>query len=212
MPSKHKASTHKVKESDVLSRKALIAKFEIMMYALPDEFMVYVEESGKKIEDAYLVTRSRRAYESSSDHDRYKYLISPTEMRNIVKRHLHFEKQQLNYAHSSESDVNVHYSKLLATVEELRDPLSRRNAMFRLQPRWTRRTDSLDELYEEALSLVVRTQIADVTLVRDNLSIGQSQAEMIMKHLEDNGIISKGDGIHKRTILIDEDGIKRDSI
>lgn len=78
--------------------------------------------------------------------------------------------------------------------------------LFNLQPRWTPRTNDEDELYDEAVSLVARTQIADTTFIRDQLSIGNTQAEAIVRRLEDEGLVGKLDNdALKRAILVSVD-------
>lgn len=97
-------------------------------------------------------------------------------------------------------------------LTELDDPLRRGDILHRMRPRYTQTQDTDDDLYDEAVSIIARTQIASTSYLQHHLSIGYTKAAMIMKRLEDNGIVGSGDGISKRTILINEDGTKRDGV
>lgn len=65
-------------------------------------------------------------------------------------------------------------------------------------------------LYDIALSLIVAKQTASVSFLQARLNIGFTQAKELMDELERNGIVGPADGIHKRMILINEDGMRRD--
>lgn len=192
----------------ILAGRTLVAKFEIMLYALPDDFVVYVDNGGQSLGKNYFtVTRSRRAYESSdSSRNRYRQLIGPTEMYDIIKRHLEYERGRLkSLEDSSDEPVQIEDKKLkqlTVTLEELRKA-SGATLLLELQPRWLRRSDNEEELYEEAMSLVARTRVADVTLIRDNLTIGHALAAKLMKRLEDEGLVSAlSKGALRRKVLI----------
>lgn len=192
----------------ILASRTLVAKFEIMLYALPDDFIVYVDSSGQSLgKNHFTVTRSRRAYElSDSARNRYRQLIGPTEMYSIVKRHLDYERGLLkSLEDSSDEPMQIEDKKLkqlTVTLEELRRA-SGPTLLLELQPRWSRRSDDENELYEEAVSLVARTRVADVTLIRDNLTIGYALATKLMKRLEDEGLVSTlSERASRRTVLI----------
>lgn len=191
----------------VLVSRTLVAKFEIMLYALPDYFMVYVDDNERPLEKTYMVTRSRRAYEHSEDsRKRYRQLVSPNEMYNIIKRHLEYERRRLkNLENSSDEPVQIKDKKLkqLTAILTILRRKPGANILLELQPRWLSRSDDEDELYEEAVSLVARTQVADVTLIRDNLTIGQALASKLMQRLEDEGLVSTlSDRALRRTVFI----------
>ena len=202
----------------ILASRTLVAKFEIMLYALPDDFIVYVDSSGQSLgKNHFTVTRSRRAYEfSDSARDRYRQLIGPTEMYSIVKRHLDYERGLLkSLEDSSDEPMQIEDKKLkqlTVTLEELRRA-SGPTLLLELQPRWSRRSDDENELYEEAVSLVARTRVADVTLIRDNLTIGHALATKLMKRIEDEGLVSTlSERASRRTVLITvEDMQKREA-
>lgn len=101
------------------------------------------------------------------------------------------------------------FEKILTKLD---DPLRREDVLHRMRPRYTQTQSTDDDLYEEAVSIIARTQIASTSYLQHHLSIGYTKATMIMKRLEDNGIVGSGDGISKRTILINEDGTERDDI
>lgn len=198
----------------VLAGRTLVAKLEIMLYALPDYFAVYVDGDGQPLEKAYMVTRSRRAYENSEDsRKRYKRLVSPTEMYNIIKKHLEYERQQLDeLEESSDKPVQIkdeNLKKLTVILERLRSK-SETTILLELQPRWLSRSNDEEELYEEAMSLVARTQVADTTLIRDNLTIGQTLADKLMQRLEDEDLVSTlGDNALRRTVFITVDDMQK---
>lgn len=202
-------------KKNVLESRILVARLEIMLYALPDDFIVYVDDSEQLVAKSYKVTRSRRAYEYSDDSmRRYRRLVSPTEMYNIIKRHLDYERRRLEERDDTSGLVKIKDEKLTrltVLLEQLRSPTGA-TILLELQPRYARRTDDKEELYEEAISLVARTQIADVTLIRDNLTIGHALAEMLMERLEGEGLVSRLDNnALKRMVLITvEDMQKRE--
>lgn len=199
----------------ILAGRTLVAKLEIMLYALPDDFVVYVDDSGQFLDKNYFrVTRSRRAYENSEDsRKRYKRLVSPTEMYNIIKRHLEYERRQLDeLEESSDKPVQVkdkNLKKLTVILERLRSK-SEATILLELQPRWLSRSNNEEELYEEAISLVARTQVADTTLIRDNLTIGQTLADKLMQRLEDEGLVGTlGNNALRRTVFITVEDMQR---
>ncbi|GEM_PF-5090851 len=196
-------------KSKVLAARILVVKFEIMLYALPDDFIVYVDDNERPAAESYAVTRSRKAYELTGNSKRYARLVSPTEMYNIIKKHLNYETQQLEELEKSSNGLVQVKDKKLTRLTTLLEQLRKHtgaNTLLELQPRYTRRSDDEEELYEEAVSLVARTQIADVTLIRDNLSIGHTQAEKLMQRLEGEELVSRlQNGALKRTVLVTVD-------
>lgn len=192
---------------DIIKQRTLVTKLEISLYALPDDFIVHRDQSERPVAEIYRITRNKKAYQSASNS--YKQLVSPTEMYTTIKRHLLHEQAQLKKLEAGyDKPIQVNDQKLMRytrILEQLRKPTGP-NILLELQPRWTRRSDNEEELYEEAVSLVARTQIADVTLIRDNLSIGQNQANSFMQRLEDEDLVSKPESTTlKRTVLITVD-------
>lgn len=204
-------------KEDILKNRMLVLRLEITLYAMPDDFLVYVDEGTLPITRPYRATRNRRAYEYSDEsRKRYERLIGHTEMYNILKRHLSYEKDLLKKLESDYGKPIQFKDKKLTNWTQILEDLQRPRGpktLLELQPRSTRRSDSEEDLYEEALSLVARTQIADVTLIRDNLSIGHTQAERLMCRLEDAGLVSRLDGgAHKRTVFVTIDDIDTNKV
>jgi S-DNA-T family DNA segregation ATPase FtsK/SpoIIIE len=61
-----------------------------------------------------------------------------------------------------------------------------------------------DELYDEALKLVVRHQQGSISLLQRRLKIGYSRAARLIDQLEAGGIVGGFDGSKAREVLIDE--------
>lgn len=191
----------------VLDCKLYTIRFEVMLYSLPDDFTVYIDHDGKQLKKPYRVTRNRKQYELSSGSMRYSELIRPAEMYSIIKRHLEYERERLKvYDIDTDKLSNERIEQAAKILEAVQDPRSRRQTLFNLQPRWTPRTNDEGELYDEAVSLVARTRIADTTFIRDQLSIGNFQAEAIVQRLEDEELVGRlGNGALKRAVLVSID-------
>ena len=190
-----------------LECKLLTIKFEVMLYSLPDDFTVYIDRDGRQLEKPRRVTRNRKQYELSSSPTRYSELIRPAEMHSVIKRHLEYERERLKRFDTDIAKLSDERIEQAAKIlEAVHEPRSRLQTLFRLQPRWTPRTNDEEELYDEAVSLVARTEIADTTFIRDQLSIGNSQAEAIMRQLEDEELVSGlSNGALRRTVLVSVD-------
>ena len=61
-----------------------------------------------------------------------------------------------------------------------------------------------DELYEEALELVIRERRASTSFIQRHLKIGYNRAATIIEKMEDNNVISKPGRAGKREVLIEE--------
>ena len=190
-----------------LECKLLTIKFEVMLYSLPDDFTVYIDRDGRQLEKPRRVTRNRKQYELSSSPTRYSELIRPAEMHSVIKRHLEYERERLKRFDTDIAKLSDERIEQAAKIlEAVHEPRSRLQTLIRLQPRWTPRTNDEEELYDEAVSLVARTEIADTTFIRDQLSIGNSQAEAIMRQLEDEELVSGlSNGALRRTVLVSVD-------
>ncbi len=66
-------------------------------------------------------------------------------------------------------------------------------------------TEEQDELFNEALKLVVRHQQGSVSLLQRRLKIGYARAGRIMDQLEDAGYVGPFDGSKAREVLLDEE-------
>ncbi len=64
----------------------------------------------------------------------------------------------------------------------------------------------VDPMYEQAKQLVIETRRAATTYLQTRLGIGYSRGARLMELLEQNGIISAGDGAKKREVLVSKDG------
>lgn len=204
-------------EKSILEKRILVARFEISLYALLDDFTVYVDDEQQPIAEPYSVTRDRKTYEhSEASSGRYNQLVSPTGMYNIIKRHLNYERRQLEELEADYGEsLQLKDKKLIRYIgilERLRIAKGS-TILLELQPRWIRRSDDEDELYEEAVSLVARTQIADVTLIRDNLSIGHTQAGAFVQRMEIEEIVSElsKSALRRRVFITVDDMDARES-
>ena len=65
--------------------------------------------------------------------------------------------------------------------------------------------DEKDELFDEALKLVVRHQQGSVSLLQRRLKIGYARAARLIDQLEDAGYVGPFDGSKARDVLIDEE-------
>jgi S-DNA-T family DNA segregation ATPase FtsK/SpoIIIE len=62
--------------------------------------------------------------------------------------------------------------------------------------------DDDDELYDQALAIVKRSQKASATMLQRYLKVGYSRAARLIDMLERNGVVSPGDGAKPRTVLV----------
>ena len=63
---------------------------------------------------------------------------------------------------------------------------------------------SKDELYDEAVALVLREGRASTSFIQRHLKIGYNRAATIIEKMEDNNIVSKPGRAGKREILIED--------
>ena len=64
--------------------------------------------------------------------------------------------------------------------------------------------DGSDELYSEAVALVVREQRASTSFVQRHLQIGYNRAARIIERMEQEGVVSKANHVGKREVLAPE--------
>ena len=69
---------------------------------------------------------------------------------------------------------------------------------------FNRNKNSRDELYEEAVALVVRERRASTSFIQRHLKIGYNRAATIIEKMEDNNVVSKPGRAGKREILIED--------
>jgi S-DNA-T family DNA segregation ATPase FtsK/SpoIIIE len=67
-----------------------------------------------------------------------------------------------------------------------------------------------DDLYEEAVRIVVENQQASTSFLQRKMRVGYNRAARIMDELEDKGIISGRDGSKPRQVLLSESDLKDD--
>ena len=63
--------------------------------------------------------------------------------------------------------------------------------------------EQTDELYEQALELVVKNKKASTSFLQRSLKIGYSRAARLMDLLEENKVIAEQAGAAPRVVLID---------
>ena len=71
------------------------------------------------------------------------------------------------------------------------------------------KTGDRDELFEDALRLVVRHQQGSISLLQRRLKVGYSRAARLIDELEDAGIVGPFDGSKAREVLVDENYLER---
>ena len=104
----------------------------------------------------------------------------------------------------------IELDRLEKILVQLEDPLLREDMLHRMHRRYTPVQDTDNDLYDDAVSLIARTQTASTSFLQHHLDIGYTKVTLLMKRLEENGIISEGREMQKRTIYITPDGTNRD--
>ena len=61
-----------------------------------------------------------------------------------------------------------------------------------------------DELYDQALSIILREQKASTSFIQRHLQIGYNRAARIIEKMEDEGVVSKPNHVGKREILMNQ--------
>ena len=61
-----------------------------------------------------------------------------------------------------------------------------------------------DELYQQAIDLVIREQKASTSFIQRHFRIGYNRAATIIEKMEENNVISKPGRAGKREILVDQ--------
>ncbi len=65
--------------------------------------------------------------------------------------------------------------------------------------------EAADNLYQQALDIVMKTGNASTTFLQRKLKIGYARAASLMDMLEEEGIVSPGDGVKQRKVIRDDD-------
>lgn len=61
-----------------------------------------------------------------------------------------------------------------------------------------------DELYDEAVALIIRERKASTSFVQRHLQIGYNRAARIIEQMEKDGLISAANHVGKREILLED--------
>lgn len=61
--------------------------------------------------------------------------------------------------------------------------------------------DGKDAMYEEAKKLVLRSRKCSTSMLQRELQIGYSRAAMLIDRMEEEGIVSPPDELHRREVL-----------
>ena len=65
--------------------------------------------------------------------------------------------------------------------------------------------DEIDDLFEEAARIIVRSQQGSVSLLQRKLSVGYTRAARIVDQLEDAGIVGPFEGSKARQVLFSDE-------
>ena len=63
-----------------------------------------------------------------------------------------------------------------------------------------------DELYDEAVALIVREGKASTSFIQRHLQIGYNRAARIIERMEKEGVVSEANRVGRREILVDHAG------
>lgn len=75
----------------------------------------------------------------------------------------------------------------------------------------TVQNSSADELYDEAIELIIREQTASISFLQRKLKIGYARAGRLIDEMEENGIISGYEGSKPRKVLVGLDYLSQNS-
>ena len=65
--------------------------------------------------------------------------------------------------------------------------------------------EEVDELYQEAVEIVVKTGQASISMLQRRLRIGYNRAARMIERMEKEGIVGPSDGVHPRPVLVRPD-------
>ena len=69
---------------------------------------------------------------------------------------------------------------------------------------FTSNKNTKDELYDEAVALVLRERRASTSFIQRHLKIGYNRAATIIEKMEDNNVVSKPGRAGKREVLLED--------
>ncbi len=99
------------------------------------------------------------------------------------------EKQNAQY-----TDIMLQLRKTEDAIQELKNSLENPSNDL-----------TENELYEEAKEIVIETRKASASLLQRRLSLGYTRAAQLLNRLEQEGVISSGEGAKPREVLIKEE-------
>jgi S-DNA-T family DNA segregation ATPase FtsK/SpoIIIE len=70
------------------------------------------------------------------------------------------------------------------------------------EPEATMEDEEGDELYRQAVDMVVQTQQASISMIQRRLRVGFNRAARMIERMERDGIVSAMDGTRPREVLV----------
>lgn len=162
----------------------------------------------RRISDAYVPRKI-----GITLHDRISFKVDDSlhlkqlaalELMQVDKRH--YDDKAEDMAQVFDADVALMAGELVATYNFLiaqlgglqeTDPDLLTTANNPAQPE-----DSDDELYIEAVAIVIKNQRASISLVQRHLRIGYNRAARLIEDMENAGIVSRMDSAGSRKVLV----------
>lgn len=96
------------------------------------------------------------------------------------------------------------------TLTQLRDPKTRRQALSAMERRQKVKSGELDdELFQEAIRVVVESGKASASFLQRQLRIGYAQAARLLERMEEQNIIEPADGVKPRKVLVPKEDYKQ---
>ncbi len=153
---------------------------------------------------------SRIAFAVSSQIDSRVILDSPGAEKLVGKGDMLFlspkthklKRLQCAYVTEEEVEAVTNFIKAQAKPDYKSEILKRQKSKFTLD-------DYDDDLFEDAVELVVTTGLASVSMLQRRLRIGYTRAARLMDILEERGVVGGADGSKSRPVLFTEDDLAR---
>ena len=95
----------------------------------------------------------------------------------------------------------VNYIKSQATNEMQMDITSEKDSNKNNELNFESKIKSVDELYDQAVSIVINQQKVSTSFIQRYLQIGYNRAARIVEQMEEDGIISEASHAGKRSVL-----------
>ncbi|MDI6799270.1 MAG: DNA translocase FtsK 4TM domain-containing protein [Actinomycetota bacterium] len=153
---------------------------------------------------------SRIAFAVSSQIDSRVILDSPGAEKLVGKGDMLFlspkthrlKRLQCAFVTEEEVELVTNFVKGQAKPDYKSEILKRQKSKFALD-------DYDDDLFDDALELVVSTGMASVSMLQRRLRIGYTRAARLMDILEEKGIVGVTEGSRPRPVLFTEDDLER---